>query len=535
MKVLAKQMGEHLDRLLPRILTQMCRDPNSASFGCFDRDWWHYKIRDFPSVILQQGGYALWMAAKSGRVAAESARPWCEASCRFWAHRAANYRAFEEYYPWERGYPPLAFSTLAVAKMSHDGVISPTELEAGLRAASVQLLSRFEGEAANQQVGGLAALGWLRKIAPHFIPEDQWQALVLRTMELQTSEGWFAEYGGPDLGYLTVTLDCLWDLFDATEDPMFLRSIERAVAFIGAFFVPPLRGAGMHNSRNTDYLTPYGLARTAMSPTAAAPQAAFILLRSWETMGNPSHFVHATDDRYWSHYIGHSLARAVHALQAGLRGSTISCPAPQGEFQDRRFDLSGHVFVSGRMPSLVSARKGGIFTAFFEDKRFSDFGWVLLRAGDRRQWVTHWWADFWKTRVETGVVQVSGWATAHSEVLASPWKHMALRAASLLPGNKLIPALKKRLIFKPDAQRIPFTRLIRWAPAEIVVEDSFELPPSGWRLVRAPRASKRHVASADSYHDEDSSPTAGWSLEQRFERTERKLKAVTVYRPCSPV
>ena len=29
-----------------RIFTALDRDPNSPTFGCFDRDFWHYKIRD---------------------------------------------------------------------------------------------------------------------------------------------------------------------------------------------------------------------------------------------------------------------------------------------------------------------------------------------------------------------------------------------------------------------------------------------------------------------------------------------------------
>lgn len=56
------------ERLVPRILTQVCRDPNSVCYGAFDRDWWHYRIRDFPSIILQQGGmkYAYELMRLSG-------------------------------------------------------------------------------------------------------------------------------------------------------------------------------------------------------------------------------------------------------------------------------------------------------------------------------------------------------------------------------------------------------------------------------------------------------------------------------------
>ena len=51
--------------LLPRILTQVCRDKFSPLYGSFDRNWWHYKIRDFSSLILQQGGYSLYCYYKN--------------------------------------------------------------------------------------------------------------------------------------------------------------------------------------------------------------------------------------------------------------------------------------------------------------------------------------------------------------------------------------------------------------------------------------------------------------------------------------
>ena len=98
--------------LAPRILTHLCRDPHSDSYGCCDRNWWHYKIRDFPSIILQQGGYAILQAGKLDcfKDQADSFSHWAIASAQFWNARAIRYHAFEEYYPWEQGYPPLAFS-----------------------------------------------------------------------------------------------------------------------------------------------------------------------------------------------------------------------------------------------------------------------------------------------------------------------------------------------------------------------------------------------------------------------------------------
>ena len=42
-----------------RNLSWLDRDEDSPTFGSFDRNFWHYKITDFNSDILQQGIYTL--------------------------------------------------------------------------------------------------------------------------------------------------------------------------------------------------------------------------------------------------------------------------------------------------------------------------------------------------------------------------------------------------------------------------------------------------------------------------------------------
>ncbi len=39
---------------LPRALTLVDRDPSSSTYGCFDRNYWHYRTQDFPSGMYQE-------------------------------------------------------------------------------------------------------------------------------------------------------------------------------------------------------------------------------------------------------------------------------------------------------------------------------------------------------------------------------------------------------------------------------------------------------------------------------------------------
>jgi hypothetical protein len=516
---------------LPRLLTQVCRDPSSPHFGCFDRDWWHYHIRDFPSIILQQGGYALYLASQLGAQGEqrEGLRKLAAAACRFWNMRATRRGAFEEYYPWEQGYPPLAFSLLAVMKLVAEGGAEVEEVRAGTAVASRQLQRRFESQAANQQVAGLAALACCRKIFPELVPETRFESLVVRTLALQTGEGWFEEYGGPDLGYLSVTVDCLWDLFDATGDERFLTSIDRAVACIKLFTAAtPVGSIGMHNSRNTDYLVPYGLVRAARQwPTTENAELVGRLLGG---AGDPAHFFHAVDDRYVCHYIGQSLYRAVRLLEQSPKITAFETAGSAGAGQPiERLTESGHFLrqTEAGEKLLVTLRKGGIFSHHAGGGWVCDFGWMVEAAGCR--FISHWWSGGWQYGQGRSRLWVEGSLYEHRDIASTPGRHLALRISSFVAGSRLIGALKKKLIFEKARSQIRFRRTVEWSRDIIRVVDTFTNLPAGAKFLPAPRSSKRHVSSADLFQAEDFQPLKGFGIARQFNPLAQGMEIVTVY------
>ena len=485
---------------LPRILSQISRDENIPDYGCCDRNHHHYKIRDFSSVIIQQAGYAAWCASllPENEPLAAGLRRMARATGLYWNKRALKFRSFEEYYPWEEGYPPVAFSTLAVAKLAIAGIVDPKEIYAGLKRASRQLLSRFEAQAANQQVAGTSALCQIRKLYPELVPADQLEKIIVKTLNCQHPEGWYMEYGGQDLGYLSVTMDCLWDAFDVTGDTRFRDSAAKALQYIGRFLACSPRGIGMHNARNTDYVVPYGIARFLDDPEQA-PLAARILTGLLDKIESSGHYFRAVDDRYWCHYIGHSLYRAIPLL-GKLESVPAEPPVPENCF----LEGTGH-FLRGKAEpfrAMVSGKKGGIVTLFDAAGRsISDFGWVI--PDGKQLWVNHWWSDHWQIEQQGNKIVVSGTLSAHKYAKNTPFRHMVLRGLSLFFGHKIIAMLKEKLIFKKSGKsQYAFKREIEFTSDSVVIRDEFSIP-SGCTPRPARRASQRHVASADSFHFED--------------------------------
>lgn len=517
-------------RLLPRILTQVCRDPDSPAYGSFDRNWWHYKIRDFSSIILQQGGYALYAASELSEFTdhRSALQKLAAGSCRFWNERAKKFRAFEEYYPWEEGYPPVAFSSLAVSKLVAAGIVPLVDVLPGITKAAKQLQSRFEPKATNQQVAGAAALCWIRKVAPELVDEVVFQDVCSRTLACQHAEGWYMEYGGPDLGYLSVVMDCLWDAFDATDDERFRESARRALHFVGRFTTLPYCGAGMHNARNTDYIVPYGTARF-LEDANDAGLASTVLTAVFEQADKPEHFLAAIDDRYYCHYIGHSLFRALPLMQHMTKVFEHNLVAAEGSYCMEGCGYYLHKGQGGKSDALVSCKKGGIATFWFGAHAVSDFGWVV-RAGEYL-WVSHWWADFWKTEKCDNGILIKGVLSPHKENESTPLKHMVLRGMSLVLGRRLIGLLKEKMIFKEkQSVKYAFTRKVEWQKDAVRIEDVIQIPKDEI-LVHAPRSSKRHVASADSYHREDLMlAEPGIAVEESRTQQADVLTVVTTYR-----
>src|SRR3954447_21270059 len=49
-------------REIPKLLTLQDRNAHSPTYGCFDRNYWHYKVADFPCGMAQEFVWPLALA-----------------------------------------------------------------------------------------------------------------------------------------------------------------------------------------------------------------------------------------------------------------------------------------------------------------------------------------------------------------------------------------------------------------------------------------------------------------------------------------
>ncbi len=500
---LAKTLTQYAERHAARVLTQLDRDPDSPTYGCFDRNYWHYKIRDFASSILQQGLFLL-EALRQGQLSnpqvdSKIAGEWTLAAVNALSWQVDSAGRVDEYYPYEESYPAAAFGLYAVSKVLWQWQQEKSPLLArvdwrGLKRLARALSKRTEPQAANQFAAGLAGLAMAQHVPELEVKQKQVAKLADVFFELQHEEGWFPEYGGPDFGYLTVTIDALADYADATGDERAPAAAKKAISFLASLVGADGDLPWTLNSRNTDYITPYGLSRFA----ADDAEASLLLHQLFKNALKPEHFLANVDDRYHCHYVYASLVRSLPFAEAAV------APVGRAVGVQRLFAGCGYwVQHSAKNSVYIGAKKGGLVRVHYTNKpAVVDHGWrVKNRHG--QLFSNNWWQDDWVVTVREHTVQVRGPLVRVGFQNSSPFKHVVLRMLALVLRKKLMPLLKNIMIFRPQAAKGPaFERTIVVDEKTVELTDGIAVCHDATAYV-APRQNRRHVASADSFHAEE--------------------------------
>lgn len=495
-----------------RVLTHVDRDPDSPTYGCFDRHYWHYHARDYSSSILQQSLFVL-DAIRKGDVSLpvdpDEAARLCQAAVRGLTRQINARGGVDEYYPYEHSYVAGAFSLLAVARVLLDwqenapGLLDGVDWEALQRLTS-HMLERREhrhpesssfAPPACQFAAALAALHVASRLEPLRVSESRLEQYRVRLLEAQHEEGWFDEYGGPDFGYLSVTLDALADIHQVTGAPEVQQALDRAISFLCEIIGPDGVIPFELGCRNTEYFYPFGLVYAARTN----PLAAWLVEVLYAEVDQPTHFLWSVDDRYLCHCTMASVVRARPLLEA-------MCP-PQPPTPSPESWLPGAGFWIWRdsqnaWVAVVAGKKGGLIRVAREGAPpLVSRGWRIRNAD--KVWTNNWWSSDWKLEKRSGALQISGTSHQVSYELPTTWKHAGLRVLSWLFRDLIKPVLKKILILRSGRRAGPS------------VERTVEIQDQSLRILDrvvakgpvearpAPRRNLRYVPSANDFLDEE--------------------------------
>jgi hypothetical protein len=337
---------------LPRLLGAVDRNPYRPTYGCLDRQYWHYRTSSFPSGMYQEGVLPLALVYATdlpgNRWQGEPRlRELAIAALRFAARSSHRDGSCDDYYPFERALGAAVFSLQAAAEAYQILQLDDPELLRWFRRRADWLIRHDEsGRLANHQA--LAVLGLLRvgQITGEQAYRDAAGARLERLLAWQSDEGWFEEYGGADPGYQTLSIDCLAKVRKLTANAALDEPLRRAVAFARLFLHPDGSYGGEYGSRGTYHFYPHGMELLAPENPEAADLADGFL-RGLAASKQAAF----SDDRMFAHRLGNLIEAYVD--WSPTRPATPQRPGAGGEGPGARGEGPG---ARGEGPGSIDDR-----------------------------------------------------------------------------------------------------------------------------------------------------------------------------------
>lgn len=493
---------------LPRLAHLVDRNPFSPTFGCFDREYWHYRTLDFPCGMSQEFvlPFALFYANPyPGNVYQgwERLREIAEAGMRFAMKASRPDGTCDDYFPYERAMGALVFSTYACAEAYRILDMKDEAPADFFRRRCAHLRKHNEsGRLSNHQaLAGLAAYtvyqitgdDWLRRLA-----EDR-VALALSWQHQE--EGWFQEYEGADPGYHTCTIDFLAKYFQKSGDESIVAPLVKAVDFASYFMHPDGSYGGEYGSRNTYHYYPHGF--EIMAPFTA--EAARLNDAFLQGVASGKRYV-MDDNRLCGHLVYNWLQAYddFHGRLPGAGGET----GTGEEFTFRWFSDAGLLVC--RTPlyhAVANLKKGGVVKVFTPEGCMGSDTGLSAELEDGRVAVTHMMDEEHRVTPDpaAGRFTVEGVFSIATRKLASPGKLILFRLINLTFGrffpNLLRFLLQKILITGKRRTPYPFKRELVFDREGVRVTDILPQPVHLRRLAAGCDATSIYVAASNVYQE----------------------------------
>jgi hypothetical protein len=471
---------------IPKILTLMDRNRHSPTYGCCDRNFWQYKIIDFPSGMAQEFVWPLALAYHTDLPhnpfhQQAVLRDWVEAGIAYAATSAHKDGSCDDYFPFERAGGAAAFSLLACLE-SYElmGLENDSLLIFFERRANWLAHHQESGRLTNHQALIVLCLERLSQQL-HTSQWDRAKALRLeKVLDWQDSEGWFQEYEGCDPGYHTLTIACLARIYDLRPDPRLQEAIARAVALASQFIHPDGSYGGEYTSRNTYNFFPHGFELVG----CWLPEALAINDRFLGGLANGLAPCYADD-----HIIGHHTWNYLLAWRDF--SPRLASRAPSAPPSERIWLPHAKILIDHRHNTslYLALNKGGVFKLFrdrqliLSDTQFS----VQVKTGATlKTAVAHLVGDY---QIEIGDDTITirgdlGWA---KQKQMTPFNLMALRVVMLTVGrffpNLIRRILQRILIVGKIKAPFQFVRQLTWQDGQWQIAD--ELYSDRWDTVQS--------------------------------------------------
>jgi hypothetical protein len=229
-------------------------NPISPSFGCFHLAFWRDKVSEFPDARFQEAGATLGLLSLSSFDSFRQSEVLSSSENLYEGFRSGlialtnqQYRcgSFDEWYKGERGYAATEFPMIAYGLATYlmkDRIKQEDFLLLNnfFLSAGKFLSSRQDKVKSNHEAAAATALALAFFVTKEKSFEIAARNKIKETLTRQTSEGWFPEVSGMDIGYCFVLLDYVMLYIFVTGDEEPIPAMRKLFDFIFPFIHPDL-------------------------------------------------------------------------------------------------------------------------------------------------------------------------------------------------------------------------------------------------------------------------------------------------------
>lgn len=243
------------------ILNAVNKDLHSKTFGCCDRLYWGWKLKDFPDLTKQYSLYAFGLLIdERSEYDAEVFR----SMVLFWMRYLNRDGSADQCFPGEKSAGPTLYALHAILS-SYDKILKYFKKEEiGLLSSCIKK-SLFFSVKHQEEYGFIAnhraLFAHTYLLADRLFSGNNYHKFYEREINIiraNFQEGWFKEYESADPGYQTQCLHyltlCFKDTSEAGIKEMILDSIKEFMAY---FIFPDGSFAGALGGRATEMFYPY--------------------------------------------------------------------------------------------------------------------------------------------------------------------------------------------------------------------------------------------------------------------------------------
>ncbi|MGK7920930.1 MAG: hypothetical protein AB4080_13080 [Trichodesmium sp.] len=464
---------------IPKILTLLDRNFHSPTYGCFDRNFWHYKIIDFPSGMSQEFVLPLALAysleiPNNPYYLQETIYKWVEAGILYAARSAHTDGSCDDYFPFERASGAAAFSLLASIESYQILGLNNYEILSFFEKRADWLVNHYEsGKLANHEALIVLCLELLNRLLETSKWDTAKASRLARLLSWQSQEGWFTEYSGFDPGYHTLTISCLARIYELNPHEKLKDTITKAVELASQFIHPDGSYGGEYASRNTYNFFPHGFELVGKwLPSALSINDQFLV-----GLKNGLSPCYADD-----HIIGH------HTWNYLLAWRDFLTERPNSVERDvASLWLKEAQILIKRRPGTelyVSLNKGGVFKLFRDQKLVASDTHLSLQVRKGKKIlnaVGHLSGDY-DVKISQDELTISGNMGWAKQTQMSPLKLIILRLVMLTFGrffpNLIRKILQKILITGKQDTPFYFTRNFKYEDGNWYITD--ELFAKSW-------------------------------------------------------